>query len=242
MKRVTHQFKYYCGTQSQQKVCTGHRCVIIITELDHKQTQNTCAQMIHYLNSSSTCLLFLKKKWMVISLFSPLFPAGLRLGCTCHDVWPWFGTWLHFMALSFPPPATRADVTYSVWTGSVAWLGPSDCTEYNLSQSFRWWIVAQSQRAGRCSSLFSAHISSRRPHNLNSWNSFLRRRLVEDIWLALDCMSWLVTLVALFPALDNRGCTVTHAKIGTFSHVCNFSSSRSFWCLYCIICVCFCCQ
>ncbi|CAH3024276.1 unnamed protein product [Porites evermanni] len=25
MKRVTHQFKYYCGTQSQQKVCTGHR-------------------------------------------------------------------------------------------------------------------------------------------------------------------------------------------------------------------------
>ena len=146
-------------------------------------------------------------------------------------------TWLHvswrvtlvlplvntfFLRLSFPPPANRAEVTYSVWTGSVAWLGPSDCTEYNLSQAFRWWSVAQSQRAGRCSSLFSAHISSRRPHNLNSWNSFLRRRLVEDIWLALDCMSWPVTLVALFPALDNRGCTVSHAKIGKFSHACNY--------------------
>ena len=129
--------------------------------------------------------------------------TGLTLG---YILWP----------LSFPPPATRAEVTYSEWTGSVAWLGPSDYTEYNLSQAFRWWRVAQSQRAGRCSSLFSAHISSRRPHNLNSWNSFLRRRLVEDIWLALDCVSWPVTLVALFPALDNRGCTVSHANIGKF--------------------------
>ena len=47
MKRVTHQFKYYCGTQSQQNVCTGHRCVTIITELDHEQTQKTYAQIIY---------------------------------------------------------------------------------------------------------------------------------------------------------------------------------------------------
>ena len=47
MKRVTHQFKYYCGTQSQQKVCTRHRCVTIITELDHEQTQKTYAQIIY---------------------------------------------------------------------------------------------------------------------------------------------------------------------------------------------------
>ena len=47
MKRVTHQFKYYCGTQSQQKVCTGHRCVTIIIELDHEQTQKTYAQIIY---------------------------------------------------------------------------------------------------------------------------------------------------------------------------------------------------
>ena len=47
MKRVTHQFKYYCGTQSQQKVCTGHRCVTIITELDRGQTQKTHAQIIY---------------------------------------------------------------------------------------------------------------------------------------------------------------------------------------------------
>ena len=47
MKRVTHQFKYYCGTQSQQKVCTGHRCVTIITELDHEQTQKMYAQIIY---------------------------------------------------------------------------------------------------------------------------------------------------------------------------------------------------
>ena len=121
-----------------------------------------------------------------------------------------YGPWVSLLQL------TRAEVTHSEWTGSVAWLGPSDYTEYNLSQAFRWWSVAQSQRAGRCSSLFSAHISSCRPHNLNSWNSFLRRRLVEDIWLALVCISWPVTLVALFPALDNRGCTVSHANIGKF--------------------------
>ena len=47
MKRVTHQFKYYCGTPSQQKVCTGHRCVTVITELDHEQTQKTYTQIIH---------------------------------------------------------------------------------------------------------------------------------------------------------------------------------------------------
>ena len=26
MKRVTHQYKYYCGSQAQGKVCTGYRC------------------------------------------------------------------------------------------------------------------------------------------------------------------------------------------------------------------------
>ena len=46
MKRVTHQFKKYCGTQSQQKVCTGHRCVTVTTELDHEQTQKTYTQII----------------------------------------------------------------------------------------------------------------------------------------------------------------------------------------------------
>ena len=102
MKRVTHQFKYYCGTQSQQKVCTGHRCVIIITEFGpwtnakHVRANDSFFEFKFYM------LTFLKKKWMVISLFSPLFPAGLRLGCAFHDEWDWFDTWLHFMALEFP--------------------------------------------------------------------------------------------------------------------------------------------
>ena len=44
---------------------------------------------------------FLKRKWMVIFCFCLCF-LRLRLGFTFHDVWHWFDTWLHFMALDFP--------------------------------------------------------------------------------------------------------------------------------------------
>ena len=187
---------------------------------------------------------------MFICLFSPLFPAPRTwlhvpwLQLWDHDVWHWFDPFFFFTFLRpliwpliFPPPATRAEVTYRVWTGSVAWLGPSDCTENNLSRSDSG--VWSKVKGG---SLVPAHISSRRSRNLNAWNRFPRRRQVEGIWLALDCMLWPVTLVALFPALDNTVCTVSHAKISNFFRVCNFLSCHSFWCLYCIICVCFCWQ
>ena len=62
--------------------------------------------------------------------------TGLILG---YILWP----------LIFPPPATRVEVTYRVWTGSVAWLGPSDC------QIKTTCPVQISQRAGRCSLLTS---------------------------------------------------------------------------------------
>ena len=138
--------------------------------------------MIHYLNSSSTCLLFLKKKWMVISLFSPLFPAPKTW---LHDPWrvtlvwhlvTFYGPWL------FPPPATRSEVTYRVWTRSVAWLGPSDCTENNLYRSDSGVGHKVKERvAVPCSHLFTPFPKSE-PLEQASPKKTSRRHLVST-WL-----------------------------------------------------------
>ena len=188
---------------------------------------------------------FLKKKWMVIRLFSPLFPAPKTW---LHVPWrqeslSWWLVTLVWHLVTF----------YIPWFSRLQLLGPKSriaCGREALSDSGQ--VTAQNTtcpvQTVRCGtksksgSLFPAHISSRRSRNLNAWKRLSRRRQVEDIWLTLDCLLWPVTLVALFPALDNTVCTDSHAKIGKFSRACNILSSRSFWCLYCIICVCFCCQ
>ena len=179
---------------------------------------------------------------MVICLFSPLFPAPKTW---LHVPWrqeslSWWLVTLVWHLVTF----------YSPWFSRLQLLGPKSriaCGREALRDS--GWVTAQKttcpvqivgwEAKSKGGSLFPAHISSRRSRNLNAWNRLSRRRPVEDSWLALECMLWPVTLVALFPALDN---TVSHAKISKFFGACNFLSSHSFWCLYCIICVCFCWQ
>ena len=167
---------------------------------------------------------------MVICLFSPLFPAPKTW---LHVPWRLTLVWY----LVFPPPATLGSKSrIAFWLEALC-----DSGQVTAKTTCPVQIVGCGTKS-KSGSLLPAHISSRRSRNLNAWNRLPRRRQVEDIWLALDCMLWPVTLVALFPALDNTVCTVSHAKISKFFRACNFLSSRSFWCLYCIIRVCFCWQ
>ena len=168
-------------------------------------------------------------EWLFF-LFSPLFPAPK----TWFHV-PWRVTLVWHLVTFYGP-----------WFSRLQLPGPKSCIAYGreaLRDSGQ--VTAQKTTCpvlivgcgtkSKSGSLFPAHISSRRSRNLNAWNRLPRRRQVEYIWLALNCMFWPVTLVALFPALDNRVCTVSHAKISKFSPACN-----SFFC--CNICVCFCWQ
>ena len=175
---------------------------------------------------------------MVICLFSPLFPAPktwLHVPWRVSLVWhffftfygPWFGPW--FSRLQLLGPKSRIACGLEALRDSSQVTAKTTCPVQMVGCGTK----------SKSGSLLPAHISSRRSRNLNAWNRLPRRRPVEDSWLALDCMLWPVTLVALFPALDN---TVSHAKISKFFRACNFLSSHSFWCLYCIICVCFCWQ
>ena len=166
--------------------------------------------MIHYLNSSSTCLLFLKKKWMVISLRSPLFPAPKtwlhvpwRVTLVCNLV-TFYGPW--FSRLQLLGPKSRIACGMEALRDSCHMTAKTTCPVQ---------IVGYGTKS-KSGSLLPAHISSRRSRNLNAWNRLPRRRQVEDIWLANNCMLWPVTLVALFHALDNTVCTVSQAKISKF--------------------------
>ena len=169
--------------------------------------------MIHYLNSSSTCFLFLKKKWMVISLFSPLFPAPKTW---LHDPWrvtlvwhlvTFYGPWL------FPPPATRSEVTYRVWTRSVAWLGPSDCTENNLYRSDSGVGHKVKERvAVPCSHLFTPFPKSE-PLEQASPKKTSRRHLVSKLSLTFLCH------LALFTPLTTQFAQFLTLKLASFPYL-----------------------
>ena len=173
---------------------------------------------------------------MVICLFSPLFPAP--------KTWlhvPWRLTLVWYLVTFYGPWFSRLQLLGSKLRIACGLEALRDSGQVTAKTTCPVQIMGCGTKS-KSGSLLPAHISSCRSRNLNAWNGLPRRRQVEDIWLTLDCMLWPVTLVALFPALDNTGCAVSLAKISKFSRACNFLSSRSFWCLYCIICVCFCWQ
>lgn len=126
------------------------------------------------------------------------FDTGLILG---YILWP----------LIFPPPAILGPKS-RIACGLEALR---DSGQVTAKTTCPVQIVGCGTKS-KSGSLLPAHISSRRSRNLNAWNGLPRRRQVEDIWLTLDCMLWPVTLAALFPALDNTVCTVSHAKLASF--------------------------
>ena len=96
-----------------------------------------------------------------------------------------------------------------------------DC-QNNLSRSDSGvWHKVIERVAAPCSHLFAPFPKSERLEQASPKKTS-RRHLVSKLsptflcHLALNCMLWPVTLVALFHALDNTVCTVSHAKISKF--------------------------
>ena len=145
-----------------------------------------------------------------------------------HDPWrvtlvwhlvTFYGPWL------FPPPATRSEVTYRVWTGSVAWLGPSDCTENNLYRSDSGVGHKVKERvAVPCSHLFTPFPKSE-PLEQASPKKTSRRHLVST-WLPV--MARDTGRLHYFPPLTTQFAQILTLKLASFPALVTFCLPAAF--------------